>query len=784
MRPALPILQIMNGRDADRPGSFWPRGRVRRLSDAARLVAVLSALLGLAVLSVLVPDIGHAALSRVRGLPGTVLEVANAVSSLAVLLSLIAVVATAVHRRRYAVPSAAIACALGAALAITAEGAADAGWIASVGLPRESAVVPVAATVAFVVGADLGWSRRLLTVTSTALGAAIACALLLGSLTVPGCVASLLLGTAAGLAVRVAAGVVPAQPPETLVRAVLARAGVVVDRLRPLDQATGRVRYAGTDASGDLVVTVVDPDRRGVALARRAWRVLRFRTPTVGRPALSLRGVTERQALVTGLARSAGVDVPPVVALLAAGQALVLVQRPLEGKRLVDVDSPEAAALASAFGALRRLHNAGIAHGSLSAETVLLTPDGAGFTGLQFGQPAAGELQRDLDVVALLVAVGARVGVDGAVKALNSGYAGSSADLARLVPLMQPLGMTRSARRAVQGTTVLGDLRTALSGPGHHGPVAAPRLERIRARTVLAVAGATVGAHVLVTQLSDVSIGSAISRAQPAWLAVAVLGSAVTYVGAALVLSAFSPTRLPLGRTTLVQLASSFVTLVTPPTVGHIGLNIRYLQRSGQPTPTAAAAVGVSQAVTVVVTVVLLLACGWLSGVSPSRPSLLPSGDVLAVLLVAAVVLGLVVAVPGTRHALYRRLQPLVRRTVPQLLAAATDPRRLATAALGVVILNGGNVLALDASLRAFSTSLALPSLVVVYLVASTVGSAAPTPGGLGAVEAALVAGLTATGVPVAAALTSVLAFRAATFWLPAPVGWVALLGLQRRERI
>src|SRR3954447_22672153 len=491
----------MNGRDDDRPGSFWPRGRVRRLSDAARLVAVLGALLGLAVLSVLVPDIGHVALSRVRGLPGTVLEVANAVSSLAVLLSLIAIVATAVHRRRYAVPSAAMACALGAALAVAAQGAAEAGWIASVGLPRESAVVPVAATVAFVVGADLRWSRRLLEVTWTALGAAIACALLLGSLTVPGCVASLLLGTAAGLAVRVAAGVVPARPPETLVRAVLARAGVVVDQLRPLDQATGRGRYGGTDGSGDLVVTVVDPDRRGVALARRAWRVLRFRTPAVGRPALSLRGVTERQALVTGLARSAGVDVPPVVALLAAGQALVLVQRRLEGTRLVDVGTPEAAALASAFGALRRPHDAGLAHGSLSADTVVLTPDAAGFTrlpvaqpappGLRCARPAAGELQRDLDVVALLVAVGARVGVDGAVTALCSGYAGSSADLARLGPLVQPLGVTRSARRSVQGTTILGDLRTALSGPGHHGPVAAPRLERIRARTVFAVAGAT-----------------------------------------------------------------------------------------------------------------------------------------------------------------------------------------------------------------------------------------------------------------------------------------------------
>jgi hypothetical protein len=57
-------------------------------------------------------------------------------------------------------------------------------------------------------------------------------------------------------------------------------------------------------------------------------------------------------------------------------------------------------------------------------------------------------------------------------------------------------------------------------------------------------------------------------------------------------------------RTASVQLASSFLTLVTPPTVGHVGLNIRYLQRSGVSTATAGASVAVSQGVTVVVTVV------------------------------------------------------------------------------------------------------------------------------------------------------------------------------------
>lgn len=85
-----------------------------------------------------------------------------------------------------------------------------------------------------------------------------------------------------------------------------------------------------------------------------------------------------------------------------------------------------------------------------------------------------------------------------------------------------------------------------------------------------------------------------------------------------------------------MQLASSFLTLVTPPAVGHVGLNIRYLQRAEVPTATAAADVAVKEGVTVAVTVVVLLICGWLSGASGLRLALLPSGDVLAVRSVAA----------------------------------------------------------------------------------------------------------------------------------------------------
>ena len=50
-----------------------------------------------------------------------------------------------------------------------------------------------------------------------------------------------------------------------------------------------------------------------------------------------------------------------------------------------------------------------------------------------------------------------------------------------------------------------------------------------------------------------------------------------------------------------------------------------------------------------------------------------------------------------------------------------------------------------------------------------------PVPGGLGALEAALVAGLSALGMPVGAAASAVLIYRLLTYWLTIPVGWVSL---------
>jgi uncharacterized membrane protein YbhN (UPF0104 family) len=103
---------------------------------------------------------------------------------------------------------------------------------------------------------------------------------------------------------------------------------------------------------------------------------------------------------------------------------------------------------------------------------------------------------------------------------------------------------------------------------------------------------------------------------------------------------------------------------------------------------------------------------------------------------------------------------------------------------LGALALNGGYIAALWFAVHGFHGAIGFSAAAVVYPTAAASGSVAPTLGGLGAVELALSTGLAANGIPSTAAVSGVLLFRLATFWLPVPLGWPALRRLRRRRPV
>jgi uncharacterized membrane protein YbhN (UPF0104 family) len=262
-----------------------------------------------------------------------------------------------------------------------------------------------------------------------------------------------------------------------------------------------------------------------------------------------------------------------------------------------------------------------------------------------------------------------------------------------------------------------------------------------------------------------------------------ILLSVVTYVGATFELTGFVLERLNLARTFLAQIAGSFVTLVTPAAVGGVALNIRYLRKANVSPADAGSSVGVSQVIAFSLHMILLVIFAALAH-NAGKNSLRPPGWVWIALAALVAVVLIVAAIPAGRRLLRSRLAPALSQVIPRLLDIAQRPAKLAVGIGGALLLTVAYILCLETSVLAFGGSVALASVAVVYLTGSAIGSAVPTPGGVGAVEAALSAGLTAAGMPGAKAIGAVLLFRLATFWLPVPIGWAAMNYLQRHDAL
>ncbi|MFC9282951.1 lysylphosphatidylglycerol synthase domain-containing protein [Streptomyces collinus] len=314
-------------------------------------------------------------------------------------------------------------------------------------------------------------------------------------------------------------------------------------------------------------------------------------------------------------------------------------------------------------------------------------------------------------------------------------------------------------------------------------PVEPARLERVRPRTLISFIAGAIGAYYLLTQLTHIQFGTLFSQAQWGWVAAAVLFSALSYVAAAMALLGFVPERVPFPRTVGAQVAGSFVKIVAPAAVGGVALNTRFLQRQGVRPGLAVASVGASQLFGLGCHILMLLSFGYLTG-TEKTPSLSPSRTVIAGLLTVAVLVLVVTSVPFLRKFVVTRVRSLFAGVVPRMLDVLQRPQKLVTGIGGMLLLTACFVMCLDASIRAFgdgSTSLSIASVAVVFLAGNALGSAAPTPGGVGAVEASLTLGLIAVGLPKEVAAPAVLLFRLLTLWLPVLPGWLAFNQLTRR---
>jgi len=757
-------------------------GRVRRPADL--LFAVLSlAIVAVVLGSIRALPLGSTELADdvsawVHHIPRWLSFAAEVASGVACFVLAVVALVLLVRRQWRDARNAAAAGFTGAAAAV----AGSAVWRAEHGTVQRAVLhgsnpsifVVDTAFVAFVVGTDLTrrshWSRWW----PCAVVGLLLSGLAVGALTPFAVVLVFFGGVSAGWLVRWLLGAASVLPGPAELVAWLRSQGAAVRELA----ADRRARLAGTLNDGTRIqVRLYGRDTRGSGLVRRLWALARLQPAVAGHIAISSRAQLEQHALACTLARQASVPCPDVLLFgQMPGETLVLLTTvpsgaPLDGA----VTVPGATSL---FASLRALHRAGIAHRDLRAENLFVSPKSAGFRSLDTSVPAASELARRLDLAQALATLAPAVGPQGAIRALRDGY--GTVDYRALAAVLQPGALATWGWRAMRASQAcLNEVRSELLGPGTAVPTA--RLERFRWRTVATAVALTIAGYLLIGEFSGADILGTLSHANLGWFAVAVLGSAVTYLAAAENLAAFVPKRLPIIRGFGVQLSTAFVGVVMPPTVGHVAVNARYLHNEDVDEGSIAAAVTMSQVVNIVTTVLLLIVFALLTGSGLSSFKIARGTDVLIGLAAIAAVIIILVAVPQTRTRVTEIVWPRLRSVGPRLVDAISHPLRLAISTGANLLLTASYLVAFIAALRAVGAHPAILPAAVVYLAGNAVGSLAPTPGGIGGVEALLAAGLTAIGIPAHEALPAVLLFRVATFWLPIPAGWVAYLLLRRR---
>ncbi|WP_405096428.1 YbhN family protein [Micromonospora sp. NBC_01412] len=345
----------------------------------------------------------------------------------------------------------------------------------------------------------------------------------------------------------------------------------------------------------------------------------------------------------------------------------------------------------------------------------------------------------------------------------------------------------------------------AVTAPPRVEPSAGPAggLRRRRWVRLLVVAVGVVGAAVvgLRGRLPDPrEFLTALTGAGYGWVVLAVLLQVVSLAAFALqqrrLLDALG-VRLRRSRVVAISLAGTALSISLPAGAAvSTGYAIREYERAGASREVAAASAVVSGLASIGGLALLYVGGG---AVVLTRA---PGGWDWRALAVVAVLGGLIAlaVLVGRRQPRRRPAGPVpgpdvsggvVRRRARALLLSARQAWRAGASlrardwvgAVGYAAVKwAADLLCLAAAAQALRLSVGVTALAGIYLGVQIVRQVPLTPGGVGVIDTALVAGLTASGATAVSAAAAVLVYRMLSCWLLIPVGGVAGLTL-RGER-
>lgn len=597
-------------------------------------------------------------------------------------------------------------------------------------------------------------------------------------------IAGAALGWMCGAIVLLARGAPCRRPDTAVVRGALASLGLDVASCAPLRPGTRRATpFTATTTDGRrLFVRALGAQQRDADLLSRSYRYVVRDDAEDAHPLADPGRLVDREVAATLLAADAGAHVPEVAGVVTTADGSgVLVEQfvdgvPAEG---MPADVIDDRVLETMWAQLATLHRRRIAHRDARMATWLVQAGGpVTVTGLRHATTGADDRLLALDVAELLAATSAVTDAKRAVAAAQAALGPQA--MADALPLLQPLALSVGTREAILADRGLERLRAVVADAT--GAAVPPPLPTIPATVDRrAVVGLVVPALAVFGLLPLVGgldrTLSTFTGAGWYFVTAAVAAAGLRYVASTACLAAAAPIPLSLARAALAQVAGPAIAGLAPSRGRAPAVDARFVERSGATRTAAGSAVGVDRLAGLVVHLLLLATAAVLVGGEVVRGLRAPPGAVaLAATAAVAVVTGVALRLPWGHPEV---AGPAVR-SWRDLRAVLREPGRSVALFGGSAALTATLVVCLFMSVRAFTPAVGVGAVALAYLLASAVGALAPTPGGLGVLEVALVVGLVVVGVPTAAAVAGTLLFSVLTFWLPLAPGAGATRCLQR----
>lgn len=598
------------------------------------------------------------------------------------------------------------------------------------------------------------------------------------------------LGIVIGSIVLLLSGSPNMEPTPDEVLVAFREAGLDPVRIDRLDDVSSGAVYETVERDGSSrFIKLRTLEDRSWDVLNRIYRTLRLRSSEIGLPYSTLKRRVQHEALVMHTVRDAGTRSPKIFGIGVTNEgAAFLIQERVAGRRLsrIKPDELDDDIIRSVFRGVRSVHSTRTAHHALTLDNLLLDDLGevwlVDFDGAEL---AASRRERSRDIAEVLVAMGV---VAGPERSVAIGVEELGADVvASALPLVQPLALSRSLGKSVKDQHDLLDrLRHEMHERTGADDVPLERLARVQPRTLLMIVAGALAFYSLLPQFGNLGeTVDAFGDARWEWLPAVAAAALAYFVFATISFLGSVAQPMPIAPSVRSQVASAFAQLVGPSSAGKMALAGRFLQRNGLTSAEASASVALN-AIAGLTTHLLLMAgfFAWAGGADVGGISLPSTGTLLLVAVVAIAAVSVAALFNTVRRTVIRPIIDGIRTAAGYVAQVVRSPLRVVALLGGSSMITLSYLLALVFSVEAFGGGLTVAQIGAAYLGAAFIANIAPTPGGIGPLEAAMIAALSGFGLDAAVAISSVLTFRLATFWLPIAPGWATFVWMERRDEI